>query len=477
MPEFWNQSWFWPSVLVVVGLPIALIALTEVHAALVRRDSGAARIVRLVRNYVVPVGALFVLLSQTRDLNIDITWSRVTATVLGFLVILVLINGINFAVFSKARAGTWRERLPTIFVDVGRFLVIIISLALLFSVVWGADVGGLFTALGIGSIVIGLALQNAVGSVLSGLLLLFEQPFKLGDWLDAAGVRGRVEEVNWRSVHIRTTSGIQVIPNAELAGSGFTNLSRKNGTYTAIGEVRFTPSDPPQRVIETMVEVARDLPTLAPGGEPSAYALRKSRYEIDVPIVSPGDDFDTIAEFRRRLWYAARRAKLHLDADNVDEFDTDETRHAMLVRLSTIIQHSADELLPLLPRVAAQRYALGERIQHPGSVPDGIRVIMSGTARMVVEAAGGIRVTVTDFTSGDMLGLTALLRQGITASVDAVTEVDCLFVPVDVVDVLVEARPALARDIGHEIDNRRELVGRAFEAAGLERPSGSRIAY
>ena len=51
------------------------------------------------------------------------------------------------------------------------------------SFVWGADIGGLFTALGIGSIVIGFALQNAVGSVVSGLFLLFEQPFEIGDYL------------------------------------------------------------------------------------------------------------------------------------------------------------------------------------------------------------------------------------------------------------------------------------------------------
>ena len=55
---------------------------------------------------------------------------------------------------------------------------------------WGANIGGLFAALGVTSIVLGLALQNAVGSIISGLLLLFEQPFQLGDWLTAAAVHG-----------------------------------------------------------------------------------------------------------------------------------------------------------------------------------------------------------------------------------------------------------------------------------------------
>ncbi len=56
---------------------------------------------------------------------------------------------------------------------------------------WSVDVGGLFAALGVGSIVIGLALQNAVGGIVSGLLLLSEQPFQVGDWLLVNGTKGR----------------------------------------------------------------------------------------------------------------------------------------------------------------------------------------------------------------------------------------------------------------------------------------------
>lgn len=478
MVEIWTQSWFWPSIAVIVGLPVVLLILTELHAALVRRGSGAAKIVRLIRNYVAPTAALFVILSQTNDLRIDASWSRVTATILGFLVILVLINGINFAVFSKAKPGSWRERLPSIFVDVFRFVVIVVALALLFNIVWGADVGGLFTALGIGSIVIGLALQNAVGSVLSGLLLLFEQPFKMGDWLDAAGVRGRVEEVNWRSVHIRTVKGIQVVPNSELAGSSFTNLSRKATPYTAWTEVRFTSEDPPQRVIELLESVAQDLPTLAPGRSPGAYALDKSKYEIDIPIVSPGDEFDTLAEFRRRVWYAARRAKLRLDRNYFDDYDTEDRRAAMMNRFAATIGCTTEEIASARTLVRAERYAKGEKMQHRGEVPTGIRLIISGTAEMLVEGPAGERVPVMLMDADDMVGLTSLTRQGINATVVCTTEVDSLFIPVEVLDKLVDNRPALARDIGKEIDNRRTRVAAAFDSAGIPQPAGSKmIAY
>ncbi len=478
MVEIWREGWFWPAITVIVGLPIALLVLSEVYENLRRRGHPAARVVRLVRTVVLPLAALLVLLSQTSDLDVDANWTRIVATALGFLIIVVLINGLNVALFSSARKGSWRDRLPSIFIDVGRFLVIIVGIALLFSWVWEADVGGLFTALGIGSIVIGLALQNAVGSVLSGLLLLFEQPFQLGDWLDVGDIRGQVEEVNWRSVHIRTIRGVQVVPNAELAGSSFTNLSRKLKSYSACEMVPFATEDPPHRVIAVMESVAADLPQLAHDRPPSASAFGGGKYEITIPLPSPGLHEDAVVEFHRVLWYAARRAGLHLDRDYFDDFDTAARRRDYLRRACAVLHCSAEQGDALIDRVRAERYTQGEKLQHVGEVPEGIRIIMSGHARMIVEAADGVRIPVTELQRDELVGLTSLTRQGINASVHAMTEVDVLLVPVDVLDELVAARPELARDVGREIDNRRRLVVEAFTAARLDLPLSSRaIAY
>ena len=118
--------------------------------------------------------------------------------------------------------------MPSIFVDIARLVLIVTGLALLFSWVWGANVAGLFAALGVTSIMLGFALQNAVGSIISGLLLLFEQPFRLGDWLDTGSTKGRVVEVNWRAVHIETGNGVQIIPNATL-GRGVVQQPQPTG--------------------------------------------------------------------------------------------------------------------------------------------------------------------------------------------------------------------------------------------------------
>lgn len=106
MAELIQQPWFWPVVAVVVGLPALLIVLTEIYFALRSHGRGAARIILLIRNWLVPLGALLVLLSQVRFANGEVDWLRVVATAFGFLVVLVLINAVNLFMFTKASEGS-----------------------------------------------------------------------------------------------------------------------------------------------------------------------------------------------------------------------------------------------------------------------------------------------------------------------------------------------------------------------------------
>jgi len=473
--ELLEEPWFWPTVAVIIGLPIVLLVLTEVAAGMIRRDAHGVKLVLLVRNWVVPFGALLLLLAQTRLITGDVDWVRVTATGFGFLVILALLNGLNVAVFVTARQGTWRNRIPSIFVDIVRVVLIVVCVAVLFAVVWEADVGGVFTALGIGSIVIGLALQNAVGPVIAGLLLLFEQPFELGEYIVTDQGKGRVVAVNWRATHIDTANGLLVIPNATLAGSSFENLSRATSPYEAADIVRFASDDPPQAILDLLAEVAMGLPELAPGEVPYAIPLGKSKYEVNIPLSHPARQYMTLGLFRTRLWYAARRAGLHLDRDLTDNWATPERTRLALEGIAPRLHLAPAELPPLMAAVKLERYARGEIVQRAMAVPDGVRYIVSGRAEMAAISDDGRILKVAEFHEDDALGLTSVTRQGIASSVTALTDLAVLLVPVETLDELVKTRPALAREFGKEIDNRRERTFEAFANAGLAPPAGSRL--
>jgi small-conductance mechanosensitive channel len=452
------EPWFWPAVIVVVGLPLLLILFTEIASALDRAGSPAAKIVRLVRTVVLPLGALLLLLSQVDNLALQVNSTRVVATVFGFVVILVLLNTVNVALFATASRGSWRQRMPSIFVDLARLLLIVVSLAILFSWVWGADVGGLFTALGVTSIVIGLALQNAAGSVVSGLLLLFEQPFQLGDWLETGGTRGRVVEVNWRAVHIDTGNGILIVPTASLAGSSFLNLSRVRGIYTATTTVTFATDDAPQDVIGLIRRVAAGLPNRPEDQKTGVIPLGGAKYEVSIPVTRPSEESDAIAVFLIWLWYAARRENLHLDNDLTDDYRTPERLDAALVFIAPTLHLSREDARALAPDISLERYGSGETMQRMGEIPTGMSFIVNGRAALTSEltdSAGKISLPFAQLGPGEVFGLAAYTRQRSGASCIAITDVAVIVVPTAIVDQLIRSNRDLAGDIGTASDSRR----------------------
>jgi len=387
MADIVSQPWFWPAVIVSVGLPLVLIGLTEMHNAMARRGSRAAPIVLMVRNYLVPVAGVLVLLSQPGAWEGEGTWPKVIWTIFGLLVIVVTINAINHLVFHRGEKGSWRDRFPSIFSDLIRFVFIIVGIALvfwwvwdadvagvfaalgitsivvgialLFWWVWDADVAGVFAALGITSIIVGLALQNAVGSIVSGLFLIFEAPFQIGDWLDTGAARGQIIEVNWRAVHLDTGNGIVVMPTAELAGGSFTNLSRSPEPYAAQAEFSFGTDDPPARVRALLVDVARDIPLVSAERDPSVTTLDSARYQVSIPLQSPGDKAAVLDAFSTRLWYAARRVELHLNGDLTDEWNTAGRLQDALHEIAPILSLRPEDAEALAAAARLERFCQG----------------------------------------------------------------------------------------------------------------------
>jgi small-conductance mechanosensitive channel len=471
--DFVSQPWFIPAIVIIVGLPIVMIVLTEVNGSLVRRGAHGSRLVLLLRNFVAPTGALLLLLAQTADVGSpSVNWVRIVATIFGFLIILALLGGLNLVIFETAKSGSWRSRVPSIFIEVVRVILIVVCLGVLFSVVWHADVGGLFAALGVGSIVIGLALQNAVGGVISGLLLLSERPMEIDDWIIVNDVRGQVVEVNWRSVHYVTVDGMQIVPNSVLAASTFMNITK--GIYPFYNDIymQFAIEDPPQEVIDLCVQVAAGLPWIYPTEDALITYLGKGKYEIEIPLTSPLFNGRSIRLFSARIWYAARRAGLHLDREWGDPYQTPERLLEAVRTFAGALYLSSSDIEPLASSVSIERYSDGEIIQRPTEVPDAMRYFMSGTATLTYPAAGG-DILIDTLAHPSVLGLTALTRQPAVTTAVAVNEVEVLKIPVGVLDKLVKTRPDLARDIGVELDHRHSLADKALKAAGVAQPSDS----
>lgn len=465
-----DSPWFYWAIGVAVGLPVGLIVFTEWHKTLVQNNSHLARPVNLLRNYLLPLGALLLLLVKATQIRAQDTSVRVLATVFGFVVLVLVLSGLNAALFQRAPLGSWRERVPTIFVDVARFLVIGVGLALIFSHIWGARITSLFTALGVTSVVIGLMLQNSVGQIVSGLFMLFEQPFRIGDWLDTPAARGRIVEANWRAVHIETGKGLQITPNSVLATTSFTNLSRPPGAHKLAITTTFSLADSPDRVCALLSRVAGALPQLKPDTVPTSVALGGAEYRTTIGLKSPADDGTAQATFLRWIWYAARREELHLDGADGDFSTPERVEKALRMVVAPALRLSHSDQQSLIPYARMVRYGADEVVQHAGEIPTRMTFLVAGSIRLTLTSEDGSITELNTLEEGAFIGLTTLTRQPNLSDAYASEEVTAVEIDREHLERLVMHKPLLLQDLGRIIEERRSQVSRIGRPERLSIP-------
>lgn len=112
-------------------------------------------------------------------------------------------------------------------------LSIISAILLLFIIIasldqLGVDTTSLIAVIGAAGLAVGLALQNSLQNFSAGVLLIIFRPFKNGDFVDAGGATGIVEQINVFSTTMRTVDNREVIvPNAQIYTGIITNYSAR----------------------------------------------------------------------------------------------------------------------------------------------------------------------------------------------------------------------------------------------------------
>jgi small-conductance mechanosensitive channel len=130
---------------------------------------------------------------------------------------------------------------PKLLIDLSRLILILVGTAVVAAAVWNADLAGVATALGVSSIVIGLALQDTLGSIMSGIALLFERPFTVGDWIRVGEIVGQVLDMSWRSVRILTLDReMIIIPHKFISNEIIRNYNQPHRIHAERVKIGFS---------------------------------------------------------------------------------------------------------------------------------------------------------------------------------------------------------------------------------------------
>jgi small-conductance mechanosensitive channel/CRP-like cAMP-binding protein len=485
-----------PAALLMLGFPLTLLVLTELVNSGQRRGWMLAPTLRAVRTFVVPALAIMLFVTHVWQLPADRVPARLVQTAFWLCVLYAALSLVNDGLFGSARPGSWQARVPKLFRDLARTVLIGVGAAIIYSQVWGQEISGALTALGLGSIVIGLALQEPLGNLVSGLMLLFERPLDIGDWVIADGTTGRVIEINWRSVHIETLlHEMRIIPNVSLYKNSFSNLSRPTHDRTETYDIGLSYDHPPSEAKQALLGLLQATPGVLRQPPPEVhtveYADSSIIYRLYFTVARYEDMLPVRDEVLSRIWYVTRRHGLQIPYPIRMQYRYPEPTSAPQPTAAELLErfpryHVIRDAMLAAPAAAASladataaataapaarvlTFAPGEEMLPFGATHHGFSLLAAGQVGLSARDAGGRDVRFATLSPGDFYG-EATLSASRPSDFRVVADTDATVVNWDasVVAGLLEQSSGLAAEIGDAIDARRRAALAIRQRAAAE---------
>lgn len=183
-----------------------------------------------------------------------------------------------------------------------RYLILLAGFALALAAL-GVDPSKATILAGAFGVGIGFGLQNVVNNFVSGLILLFERPIRVGDFVEVSGVLGEVTRISIRSSIIRTFVGSEVIvPNGDLISKDVTNWTLSNSRRLVEVLVGVAYGSDPHLVSEVLKKVAEKHEEVLAEPQPAAYFISFGDSQLDFRLVcwvaNFGDAYRVAGELR-----------------------------------------------------------------------------------------------------------------------------------------------------------------------------------
>jgi len=191
----------------------------------------------------------------------------------------------------------------------------IMELAVLFIVLKAflkIDLSPILGASAILTMVLGLALQGVLGTILSGASLHFARSFNRGDWVCIGAHEGVVVDTNWRETRLLDrASNIIVLPNTVVASERITNFTQPDNRTAILLSFKLSPQAPAGEVLAVLMDAARDCPSVAADPAPIAYLRSFDEmgvsYQLKFWITDYARRDPIVTEVGRLAWYKLRR--------------------------------------------------------------------------------------------------------------------------------------------------------------------------
>jgi small-conductance mechanosensitive channel len=348
------------------------------------------------------------------------------------------------------------------------------------------DLVSLITTSAVLTAVVGLASQEALKDLISGLELQLADDFCIGDWIElAGGQQGIVTSISWRDCSLRTMDdSLLVVPNSKITADVLSNRSHFGhcAQRFCVGlDYTFSPA----RAEALLTDVLTSHPDVLPDPMPRVRLLNFEEsaitYELQVWIRTPGmrAQLDLRSALLSQIWYALGREGQsipfpvrQLEPRRLPPRDPADAADGLQIGMEALKSNPLfaelrdAERLDLVTSAHSIRFGPGEVIVREGAAGDSLFVVLEGRVEVSKRVEDRQRV-VCQLGAHDVFGeMTLFLDAPRSATVRALQECHLLQIGRDAVQTLLDNDPdLLARFAGLVSARHAELkdLGRGEE--------------
>jgi small-conductance mechanosensitive channel/CRP-like cAMP-binding protein len=348
----------------------------------------------------------------------------------------------------------------------------------------GFEFSGILATSALLTTITAFSLQSTLSNVVGGVALQLDSSVKVGDWVELeSGRQGRVREIRWRYTVIETRDwDTLIVPNATLLSSTIVILGKREGeplqhrmwVYFNV-DFRYSPVD----VIHAVDEALQAAPIEGIAREPKPhciccdfamqhrdsfahYAVRYWLTDLarDVPITSQVRERIYVALKRAQIPLAMPAAKIWVEQDDAEHHERKRQREVnrrlkALAAVEILKPLRQDELLAIAERLRYAPFAPGEPITRQGAVAHWLYIMMTGTAEVRVSFDGSEKVLAKIHAPGFFGEMGLMTGEPRTATVVALTEVECYRLDKEAFIRIIKDRPEIASEISALLANRK----------------------
>src|SRR5215470_7525165 len=370
-----------------------------------------------------------------------------------------------------------RPREGKLLQDLLASLVYLAAVFAIIAYVFDLPIRGLLATSGVVAIILGLALQNTLGDVFSGLVLSFSQPYRPGDWISLdGGLEGRVIELNWRATHVLTgRRDLAIVPNSTIARSKIVNVSSPSSLHGVTITVQLDAQTAPSTgteilehaILNCRLIVATPAPTI------TVKAINATYTECEITFFV--DELAAVTRAQSQLYDLIVR---HVAVAGIDLAPAQNhppwagahqaaqrckigpERLLELVAIFASLTH--DERRAIVAKLTPASYDQGETLVEPGTVLHSLFIVGAGVLSLTREASDG-ESELLRLGPGDHFGELGMLTGApAPAKISALLPATIYELAKEDLSPILEARPAVAHELCQALA-RRQRAGQLVD--------------